>query len=225
MSAYTARWLAETHPHTTPHVLVPCGVDLEALDRTTPYDPRPFRVLAVGRLVPKKGFDDLLRAVARLVRDGTAVAVTLVGDGPLRPDLQALAGELGILDYVDLTGSVPPAAVRRALEDTTLLCAPCVVAETGDRDSQPVVVKEAMAMQVPVVATREVGLPEMVVDGITGRLVPPRDPEALARALAELAAAPDACVRMGRAGREHVAAHFGLDTTIPALLRGWGLHD
>lgn len=221
--ASNREWLARHHPDPSTHVLVPCGIDTAAFTRARPRPHRPFTVVAVGRLVAKKGFDDLVRAAARLHTDGLDVQVRLVGDGRERPALEALRDDLGLDDVVTFVGSQPPEVVRDELEAASVLALPCVVGPDGDRDAQPLVVKEAMAMALPVVGTTAVGIPEMVVDGVTGMLVPPHDPDALADALAELAADPARCDAMGAAGRERVVAEFDLAVTIPRLLRAWGM--
>jgi glycosyltransferase involved in cell wall biosynthesis len=153
--------------------------------------------VAVGRLVEKKGFRHLVEAAGEL----PGVSFTIVGAGPLEAELRALAG-----DRVDLVGARGPEEVRELLESAHLLAMPCVVAADGDRDSMPVVVKEALAMEVPVVASDEVGLPELVRPE-WGRLVRPGDSRALAAAIRELLALPaQERAAMGRAGRAHVLA-------------------
>jgi colanic acid/amylovoran biosynthesis glycosyltransferase len=190
------------------------GVDARAFRRTRPY-PGGRTVVAVGRLVEKKGFADLLDAIAHL-QDARLV---IVGDGPLRGDLEARRERLGLQERVELAGALPPSEVREWLERADVLAMPCVVAADGDRDSMPVVVKEALAMEVPVVATDEVGLPELVQDG-WGRLVPPHDPPALAAAIGELLALPpQRRMEMGAAGRAHVEAHCNPDLEAAALER------
>jgi colanic acid/amylovoran biosynthesis glycosyltransferase len=184
------------------------GVDPAALRREA-APPGDRRVTAVGRLVEKMGFGDLVEACALLARRGEPVRLRIAGDGPLRDALAAGA---------ELLGPLEPAAVRALLEDSDVLAMPCVVAADGDRDSMPVVVKEALAMELPVVGTDEVGLPEVIRDG-WGRLVPPGDPEALADALAELLAlAPAERAAMGRAGRAHVIACCSLDAQAARML-------
>jgi glycosyltransferase involved in cell wall biosynthesis len=173
------------------------GVDLERFAREAP--PAASRhVLAVGRLVPKKGFIHLVRAAARL----PDVRVTILGEGPERAALEAEAGA-----KVALPGAATPDEVRAALAGADLLCAPCVIAPDGDRDSMPVVVKEALAMEVGVVASDAVGLPEIVREP-WGRLVAPGDEAALADAIAAMLDR-DAQERAaaGKAGRAFVAAH------------------
>ncbi|MDX6636633.1 MAG: colanic acid/amylovoran biosynthesis glycosyltransferase [Solirubrobacterales bacterium] len=186
------------------------GVDTEFFRRQSPY-PGGSNVLVVGRLVEKKGFRFLLDAVASLEPDRAPEGVTIVGDGPLRAGLEAQAAELGLGDRVAFAGEADPAEVRAQLERADVLVMPCVIAADGDRDSMPVVVKEALAMEVPVVASDEVGLPEVVQTG-WGRLAAPGDAESLAGALAELLVLPGAeRAAMGRSGREFVIASCSLE--------------
>ena len=180
------------------------GVDAERFTRRTPH-PESGPLLAVGRLVEKKGFAHLIRAAARPELSGARV--TIVGDGPLRAELEAEIERLGVGDRVELAGRREHDEVRELLEGAVALAMPSVIAADGDRDSAPVVVKEALAMEVPVVASDAVGLPEIVRPGF-GRLVPPGDEAALAASLAELLSLPAAeRAAMGRAGREFVLRH------------------
>jgi colanic acid/amylovoran biosynthesis glycosyltransferase len=187
---YNARHLRTVAPRARVEVIV-MGVDPERFQRREPL-PRGRTVLGIGRLVAKKGFEDLARAAG-----GLDAHVRIVGEGPLR---DALAG-------VDLVGALGPDAVRAELERADVLAMPCVVAPDGDRDSMPVVVKEAMAMELLVVASDEVGLPECVREP-WGRLVPPGDPAALRAALEEmLALSPAERAAAGAAGRTWVLEH------------------
>ena len=210
---YSAAWLRERFGIEARTLVV--GVDPDAFRRSTPH-PGGRTVVAVGRLVEKKGMRHLVDAAARARVDSVLIA----GDGPLRAELEAQIDELGLGDTVELLGEQPPDRVRALLERADVLAAPCVVAADGDRDTMPVVVKEALAMEVPVVASDEVGLPE-VVKPQWGRLVPPGDAEALARALDDLLdLPPDERAAMGRAGREFVTAHCNLHTET-AKLAAW----
>jgi glycosyltransferase involved in cell wall biosynthesis len=197
---YNVRHLRAVAPRARVHEVV-MGVDGERFKRTTPYGAgdagREPHVVAVGRLVEKKGFRDLVEAAASLPE----VRFSIVGAGPLGSELRALAAGRRRVEFL---GPRSPDEVRELLESADLLAMPCVVAADGDRDSMPVVVKEALAMEVPVVATDEVGLPELVRPE-WGRLVPPARPDELAAAIAELLALPDEQrAAMGRAGRAHV---------------------
>lgn len=193
------------------------GVEPATFTRTSPH-PHERVVVAIGRLVPKKGFADLVEAVALLRYRGAAPQRTvIVGEGPLRDELEGRIAELGLGDEVELRGACAPEEVRELLELAAVLAMPCVVAPDGDRDSMPVVVKEALAMEVPVVASREVGLPELVRPE-WGRLHPPGDVRALADALAELLALePHEHAAMGRAGRAFVIEHCHVDRETARL--------
>jgi len=186
------------------HVVV-MGVDHERFQRRRPY-PGGRSVLAIGRLVEKKGFGPLLQAVARAPVDRLVV----VGDGPLRAELAALARDLGIDDRVSWRGALGIDEVREALEDADVLAMTAVPVADGDRDVLPVVVGEALSMEIPVVASDFVGLPEVVREP-WGRLVPPGDVEAIAAALTEvLELPPEDRIAMGRAGRAFVVAERDL---------------
>lgn len=185
------------------------GVDPAQFARGRPY-PHDATVVAIGRLVEKKGFSTLIRAAAEPALASVLDQVTIVGDGPLRQALQAEIDDLGLGGIVQLRGKLEPAAVRDALEDAAILAMPCVVARDGDRDSMPVVVKEALAMEIPVVVSDEVGLPELARPQFA-RVVPPGDHVALARALADLLALPPQTrEQMGRAGRAFVTEHANI---------------
>ncbi len=192
------------------------GVDAATFLRSTALG-GGRRVVAVGRLVEKKGFAHLLEAAAVLERRGTPLdELVIVGDGPLRDRLQAAAAELP-QGRVRFAGRQDPDGVRALLERSDLLAMPSVVAADGDRDSMPVVVKEALAMELLVVASDAVGLPE-IVRPPAGRLVAPGDPEALAEGLdAALALPPGDRVAAGRAGRELVRCEADAATETARL--------
>lgn len=168
----------------------------------------PYRLLAMGRFVPKKGYGQLLRAVAMLTRAGIDVRLTLAGDGVLRLPLKLLAGRLGIADRVDFPGFVPHDEVGGLFLAADLFVMPSVVAPSGDRDGIPTVVLEALAHGLPVVATAVSGIPEVIEDGVTGLLVPEGDPEALAGAVRRLTASREEAVALGRRGRRQVQTGF-----------------
>ncbi len=173
---------------------------------------RPFRIAAIGRLVEKKGFADLVRAVAMLSDRGACVELDILGDGPLRGDLDALVASLRAGGVVHLRGPASQAEVLALLHRADLLVAPSVRAASGDEDAPVNTLKEALATELPVVATRHGGIPELVEDGVNGLLVPERDLEALSLAIARMIAA-DANLRAayGRAGRKKVVVEYGRD--------------
>ncbi|QKE84487.1 glycosyltransferase [Arthrobacter sp. NEB 688] len=182
---------------------------------------RDAPVLCVCRLVPKKGVDVLVRAVALAAVDDPWVRLDVIGDGPLREELVDLARELGVADRVTFHGAMDSAGVEAAYARASLVALPCRVDGDGDRDGLPTVLVEALARGLPVVSTDVVGIPELVRDRATGRLVAPDDPPALARAVAELRADPVAARALGAAGRELVAADYAPDRSGRALLGVW----
>ncbi|MFB3907591.1 MAG: glycosyltransferase [Candidatus Eisenbacteria bacterium] len=177
----------------------------------------PPTILAVGRLVPKKGFDDLLRAAAILQEKRLDFRLVFVGDGPQRGPLTDLAGRLGVAGRARFLGSLPPDQVSREYAGARLLVLPSIVLDNGDRDGIPNVLVEAMAMGVPVVSTRVSAIPELIRDGENGLLVDPGAPAQLARAIdAVLEDAPAAAGRAARA-RLDVAERFDLHANSGAL--------
>lgn len=172
ISDYNRRFLLDLEPALAGTVrLVRNGLDLSRFSYRDPVAPRtPLRVLAVGRLVEKKGFDHLLRAVALLRSEGMQCTVRLVGDGELAQPLAALVDELGLGGSVELLGPRSQAELVEELDRADVLAAPCVVGADGNADGLPTVILEAMASGLPVVATDVTGIPEAVGEG-TGVLL------------------------------------------------------
>jgi colanic acid/amylovoran biosynthesis glycosyltransferase len=192
------------------------GVDPSAFRRSSPY-PGGGTVVAVGRLVEKKGFAFLIEAAAE-IDAGRLERVQIAGDGPLRAELEQLAKSHGLANRIEFLGSMGPDGIRKLLEASDLLVMPCVVAADGDRDSMPVVVKEAMAMEIPIVATDEVGLPEAIGPD-RGRLAHPADSGSLAAAIEEVLGLPaQERAALGRAGREWVLRNATVELQAKKVL-------
>ncbi|WP_432519796.1 glycosyltransferase [Kineococcus sp. SYSU DK006] len=216
VSGHNLRWLARHHPGARA-VLVHNGLDLADFPFTAPTG-RPRTVAAVGRLVPKKGFADLLDAIALLHAAGDPVRLRLAGSGACERELRAQARAAGLHDVVEFLGPLPQHEVHELVRSAAVFAAPCVVAADGDRDGLPTVVLEAMALGTPVVATTVTGIPEAVEDGVSGLLVPPGEPLALAAALRTVLDAPALATRCARAARARVEERF--DARVQAgLLR------
>lgn len=182
------------------HTLI-AGIDPGRFARRAPYRP-DGPVVSTGRLVEKKGFDDLVVAASRLGRALGGREVLVAGEGPQRPALEHLIRSSGA--PVRLLGALPPDEVRELLESAAAFALPCKVAADGDRDSMPVALKEAMALELPVISTDALGIPELVAPD-RGRLVEPGDPAALAAGIEELLALSEGeRVALGRAGAEWV---------------------
>lgn len=191
--------------------VVRCGVDTRAWCPRESTSDGPL--LFVGRLVEKKGLDTLLRALA--ATPGTRLRV--IGDGPLRGPWESLARELGLDGRVEWLGARGNAEVQRELGEARAFVLPCRADAAGDRDGLPVVLMEAMARGVPVIAGDLPAIRELVEDGVTGRLVPGGDVEALARALAELG--PAEGERLAREGRRRVEAEFSMEANAARLAK------
>jgi glycosyltransferase involved in cell wall biosynthesis len=188
--------------------LVPHGVDLDRFDPAPPPPPEPpLRLLAVGRLVAKKGLGVLLEAVAGLPGP---FRLRIVGEGPLRAELERAAAAAGQAGRIALHGAVTHRELPRAYAEAHVVVVPSVEDADGDRDGLPNVVLEAMASGRPVVASRIAAIPSAVRDGATGFLTAPGDPLALRAALERLRADPALRARMGDAGRAVVERRFDL---------------
>lgn len=168
----------------------------------------PLRLITIARLVEKKGVEYAIRAVGELVAEGQAVEYAIIGEGPLREELERLAGELGLQAVARFLGPRDHDEVIRRLEASHVLLGPSVTAESGDQEGIPNVLKEAMATGIPVVSTHHSGIPELVEDGVSGFLVPERSVEPLAERIRFLADHPDRWGSMGQAGRVRVEAAF-----------------
>jgi glycosyltransferase involved in cell wall biosynthesis len=193
--------------------VVHCGVDpsLFALPERAGED-GPFGILTVGRVVPVKGQTLLVESVAELARRGLDARLTIVGDGPQLPELRALAERLGVSDRVAFAGAVGQDEIRAYYAAADVFALPSFA------EGLPVVLIEAMAMGLPVVASRITGIPELVEEGVSGLLVVPGSgsdlTDSLARLMGETAEERRA---MGRAGREKVVAEFQLEQTARQL--------
>lgn len=199
------------------------GVDISSLLRSPPEssDARPavFRLLSVGRLVEKKGFEFALRAVRLALVQHPDLQYDLIGDGPLRAPLEALAARLGVADRVRFHGQLAREAVESIRRQAHLVLVPSVTATDGDEEGIPVVLMEAMIAGVPVIATRHGGIPELVIDGETGLLVPERDSQALAAALTRMISDQPLRASLVRGAREQVVAQHDLTHQNDELFR------
>jgi glycosyltransferase involved in cell wall biosynthesis len=179
-------------------------------------------ILSVCRFVKKKGLDYLLRACAVLRERGLSIHCLLVGDGPEKDRLVALAEALDLAGLVEFTGPVSNATVRELMTRADLLVAPSVYAGDGERDGIPTVLLEAMTYAIPVISTPVSGIPELVVHEQNGLLVPERDEVALADAMERLLRDPTLRASLGRRGRERVLADFNIRDSSRRL---WSLID
>jgi glycosyltransferase involved in cell wall biosynthesis len=193
------------------------GASTEGRDEAEPK----LRLLSIGRLVEKKGFDILVDATAVIAARGVPVETRIVGeDGDAAEGLRDRIERLGLSDRVTLVGPLGQAAIHAELGRASAFCLPCRVLDSGDRDGIPNVLVEAMAAGAPVITTNVSGIPELVQDGENGVLIPPGDANRLAESVLRLHRAPALAASLGAAGRRTVAERFdgnALAGTLHAL--------
>jgi len=199
--------------------VIPIGIDIPILP---PRPPRPAagvppRLLFVGRLVPMKGVDLAIDAVARLRSSFPTLRLTVVGDGSERGGLEAQARAAGLASVVDFVGWQSAPQVAALMEQATLVVMPSRATRTEYTEGLGLVALEAAALGRAVVAARVGGIPEAVADGVTGLLVEGDDASALAEAIGALLADPDRAVAMGHAGRQRAIRHFGWTSCFDAF--------
>lgn len=185
--------------------VVHCGVDPTVYQPRPPRLPGPVRFLTVGRLHPIKGYPQLLRACRELRDRGLVWRLRMVGDGPERESLQRSARELGLTDMIEFAGPVSQDAIQEHYDWADAMVM------SSFMEGVPVVLMEAMAKQLGVIAPRVGGIPELVAEGVHGLLVPPGSVADLADAMAVLAENPALAAQHGIAGRQRVIDSFSTD--------------
>ncbi|MHB8504885.1 MAG: glycosyltransferase family 4 protein, partial [Acidimicrobiales bacterium] len=197
--------------------VVRCGVDTTEfafVDRRVGV--QPLTVLSIGRLVQDKGYAVLLEAVAQARSAGCELRLVLGGEGPERPALGAMVGQLGLGGSVRFLGAVAQDRLVDLYRDADMFCL------ASFAEGLPIVLMEAMATGLPVVATSVAGIPELVRHGESGLLVPPGCAPALAAALIKLAADPELRRDLGTAARSVVEADFKLTRNVELLVSSFG---
>jgi len=193
------------------------GVDLDQFRPDMSVARQQGLILAVGRLVVKKGLRDLVRA-CRFLRDRKIpFRCLIVGEGVERDNLARQISALALGDRVTLVGAQPQEEVLRLMREATVLVLPCVVSPSGNQDGLPLVLSEALAVGLPVISTTLCGIPEIIEHGRTGLLVAPGDSFALSSAIEQILGNPTLRRRMVRAGYRKVRAQFNLRNTAAAL--------
>ncbi|MED5414868.1 MAG: glycosyltransferase [Candidatus Latescibacterota bacterium] len=194
------------------------GVDTSRIEFTPRQPSAHPHILMCGSFREKKGFDDGLRAIGRALArlddsrlgvSGPQVQITLVGEGPERPQIEAAIQDSGLEGRVRMPGMLPYQQVIELLSKCDLLLQPSRIAADGDSEGgAPVIMLDAQAAGVPVVATRHADIPEYVVDGVSGLLADERDVEGLTLQIEALLREPERWAAMGRAGRDHVESDY-----------------
>lgn len=167
-------------------------------------------LVTIARLVEKKGVEYGIRAVAQLVVRHYRIRLTIVGDGPLRQELQKLIADLNMEEHIFLVGPKTQGEIFELLKEADLFMAPSITASNGDQEGIPVVLMEAMAIGLPILSTWHSGIPELVRDGVNGYLVPEKNVLLLAHKMKELIDNRWTWGNMSRAGRQIVEEHYDI---------------
>lgn len=200
--------------------IVRCGVSIvaDASSEGRPRQSGPVRVGSLGRMVEKKGFDVLVKAVALLKQRGLSVELQLAGDGPLREELQILVQSQGLERDVIFKGSMPHSQVNAWMKELDIFALACKQDRAGDMDGIPVVLMEAMSQALPVVSTRLSGIPELVIHEQTGLLAEPGNAQDMADQLERVISSKSLTARLTRQALDFVKDEFGRVVNIDRLM-------
>lgn len=176
----------------------------------------PLQILFVGRLVERKGVEHLVRALPLILSEREA-ELTVVGEGEWEAEIRTAVRESGVEDRVVFEGYVASEELARLYAGCDVFVLPAVVDRKGDTEGLGVVLLEALRFERPVVASDLGGIPDIVKDGMTGWLVPPEDPGALASRILEIASHPEEARRVAREGRRHAERNFSVDRIVTRL--------
>ena len=214
---YAEKFLRERFPECADRIhRVYNGLNLAEFRRAT-FSSDPPSIVAIGRVIVKKGFANLIRACALLVERGKSFRCEIVGEGALENQLRAQIEQLRLQEFVQLPGPKPQHELRARLANASVFVLPSVPEPEGGMDNLPTVIMEAMATGLPVVSTRVGGIPEMVIDNQTGFLVQPEDAVALAGAIEKVTKDRSLGQTLGRAGYERAQKLFSIEKNVREL--------
>jgi glycosyltransferase involved in cell wall biosynthesis len=214
---YSEKFLRERFPERADRIhRIYNGLNLAEFGRADFSADPPF-IVAIGRLIAKKGFPNLIGASALLVERGKSFRCEIFGDGPLEEELRGQIEQLGLQEFVQLPGAKPQHELRQSLARANVFVLPSVPEADGGMDNLPTVIMEAMATGLPVVSTTIGGIPEMVVDNETGFLVQPDDTAALADVIEKVINDRSLGQRLGYAGRERAQKLFSIEENVREL--------
>lgn len=204
-------------------VVVPCGVAVPD-DPQTASPAQGFEIASVGRLVEKKGFDTLIRAIALVRHRMPHIRAVIIGEGPERAPLAKVISELDLERNVTLAGAMIHEETLELVGGSKVFCLAAQRARDGDCDALPVVLREAMARAIPVVSTRVAGIPE-TIDEQVGWLVQPESPRQLADAIIAALSDDAERIKRGRAGRDRVLAHWTIEAQVAGMVKVFASSD
>jgi colanic acid/amylovoran biosynthesis glycosyltransferase len=214
---YSEKFLRERFPEPVDRIhRIYNGLNLGEFGHAN-FSADPPLIVAIGRLIAKKGFANLIRACALLVEHRRSLRCEIFGEGPLESQLRGQIEESGLKEFVQLPGAKPQHEIRKRLVRASVFVMPSVPEVGGGMDNLPTVIMEAMATGLPVVSTRIGGIPEMVVESETGFLVEPDDPMALADAIEKVINDRSLGERLGQAGYERAEKLFSIEKNVREL--------
>ena len=214
---YSAKFLQERFPQRADRIhRIYNGLNLSEFGRAN-FSSDPPLIVAIGRLIAKKGFANLIRAFGLLVERGRSFRCEIFGEGPLENQLRIQIGELGLHERIQLPGPKPQHELRARLAGASVFVLPSVPEPEGGMDNLPTVIMEAMATGLPVVSTRIGGIPEMIVENETGFLVQPDDVAALAGAIENVVNDRSLGQKLGQAGYERAQKLFSIEKNVREL--------
>ena len=214
---YSEKFLRERFPERADRIhRIYNGLNLAEFGHAN-FSSDPPLIVAIGRLIAKKGFANLIRACALLVEHGRSFRCEIFGEGPLENQLRGQIEESGLKELVQLPGAKPQHEIRKCLARARVFVMPSVPEAEGGMDNLPTVIMEAMATALPVVSTRIGGIPEMVVESETGFLVEPDDVVALAGAIEEVINDRSLGQKLGQAGYERAEKFFSIEKNVREL--------
>lgn len=217
VSDFGSSFLRNRFPrHTTKFHRIYNGLDPSSFPHNSDLSDVPC-LLSIGRLIEKKGFHDLVSACGLLRDRGRKLRCEIIGDGPLRAELETQIDSANLRSIVGLNGPRSQTQINAALSTAFAFVLPAIIDRNGGMDNLPTVIMEAMAAGLPVVATRIGGIPEMVDENASGFLVPESDPTALASAIEQLLADPERAKSLGERGRAIAAGKFSIEKNVRAL--------
>lgn len=186
ISEYNRRFLIAAGTPEEKITVIPCGLDFREFSANAAAPPQPGTIVSIGRLDPIKGFSYLIEACRLLAERQISFSCEIIGEGPLRPQLEQQIQAAGLQDHVRLLGALGQTQVRAILARSEIFVLPSVRTDDGNQDGIPVALMEAMALGLPVLSTQVSGIPELIIDGKSGLLAPPGDTVALADGIARL---------------------------------------
>ncbi|PYL28521.1 MAG: hypothetical protein DMF39_08760 [Verrucomicrobia bacterium] len=217
VSDYAKKFLQERFPERAARIRhIYNGLNLAEFGRAD-FSSAPPLILAVGRLIAKKGFADLICACGLIAERGKSFRCEIIGEGPLEDELRGQIERLNLQDRVALSGARPMGEVRRRLIAANVFVLPSIIDPDGGMDNLPTVIMEAMATGLPIVSTTIGGIPEMVVENETGFLVQPGDAAALADAIEQVIDDRLLARRLGQGGYERAQQLFSIDKNVREL--------